>query len=97
MILALQEENMYLAIKNYKLETEMDEIKRNEDNSNRQIQAVAQVIDDSILSSYKLWPTNFIAHDLMHNSTLFRCCLLSNIKCLSYYRRRLIFAEMRHW
>lgn len=51
------------------LETEMDEIKRNEDNSNRQIQAVAQVIDDSILSSYKLWPTNFIAHDLMHNST----------------------------
>ena len=51
------------------LETEMDKIKASEDNSNRQIQAVAQVIDDSILSSYKLWPTNFIAHDLMHNST----------------------------
>lgn len=50
------------------LKSEMDEIKRNEDNSNRQIQALAQVIDDSILSSYKLWPTNFIAHDLLYNA-----------------------------
>ncbi|MEZ4839565.1 1-acyl-sn-glycerol-3-phosphate acyltransferase [Flavobacterium sp.] len=50
------------------LTDELDQIKQNEDNSNRQIQALAQIIDDSILSSYKLWPTNFIAHDLMHNS-----------------------------
>lgn len=51
------------------LTNEIDQIKQDEDNSNRQIQALAQVIDDSILSSYKLWPTNFIAHDLMNNST----------------------------
>ncbi len=51
------------------LTDEIDQIKQEEDNSNRQIQALAQVIDDSILSSYKLWPTNFIAHDLMNNST----------------------------
>lgn len=69
------------------LETEMDEIKRNEDNSNRQIQAVAQVIDDSILSSYKLWPTNFIAHDLLHNSTKYSRLYTEEEKSL--FERRL--------
>jgi hypothetical protein len=69
------------------LETEMDEIKRNEDNSNRQIQAVAQVIDDSILSSYKLWPTNFIAHDLMHNSNQYSHLYTDEEKSL--FERRL--------
>lgn len=50
------------------LKDELEIIKKNEDNSNRQIQALAQVIDDSILSTYKLWPTNFIAYDLLHQS-----------------------------
>jgi 1-acyl-sn-glycerol-3-phosphate acyltransferase len=69
------------------LETEMDKIKASEDNSNRQIQAVAQVIDDSILSSYKLWPTNFIAHDLMHNSTKYSHLYTEEEKSL--FERRL--------
>jgi 1-acyl-sn-glycerol-3-phosphate acyltransferase len=51
------------------LDTEIDEIKTNFDTSNKQIQALAQVIDDSILSSYKLWPTNYIAYDIVNNST----------------------------
>ena len=34
----------------------------------KQIQALAQVIDDSILQSYKLWPTNYIAYDLLHHT-----------------------------
>ena len=38
------------------------------DNSNKQIQALAQVIDDSILQSYKLWPTNYIAYDLLNKT-----------------------------
>jgi len=69
------------------LETEMDVIKRKEDNSNRQIQALAQVIDDSILSSYKLWPTNFIAHDLMHNATQYSHLYTEEEKSL--FERRL--------
>jgi 1-acyl-sn-glycerol-3-phosphate acyltransferase len=69
------------------LKTEMDKIKANEDNSNRQIQAVAQVIDDSILSSYKLWPTNFIAHDLMHNSNQYSHLYTEEEKSL--FERRL--------
>jgi len=50
------------------LDTEIDQIKAEYDNSNKQIQALAQVIDDSILNSYKLWPTNYIAYDILNNT-----------------------------
>jgi 1-acyl-sn-glycerol-3-phosphate acyltransferase len=53
------------------LDTELDKIMSENDNNNKQIQALAQVIDDSILSTYKLWPTNFIAYDLIHNTNQF--------------------------
>lgn len=53
------------------LDTEIDAIKANFDSSNKQIQALAQAIDDSILRSYKLWPTNFIAYDLINNTNQF--------------------------
>lgn len=69
------------------LTSEIDEIKNNENNSNRQIQALAQVIDDSILSTYKLWPTNFIAHDLMHNSNQYSHLYTEEEKSL--FERRL--------
>ncbi|SNR92750.1 Acyltransferase [Belliella buryatensis] len=42
------------------------EIGKNESNSNRQFQAIADLIDQNILAGFKLWPTNFIAHDLMY-------------------------------
>lgn len=69
------------------LQTEIDQLKQQEDNSNRQIQALAQVIDDSILSSYKLWPTNFIAYDLMHNTNQYRHLYTEEEKSL--FERRL--------
>jgi 1-acyl-sn-glycerol-3-phosphate acyltransferase len=53
------------------LENEYEKIKAENDNNNKQIQALAQVIDDSILQSYKLWPTNFIAYDILHNTSRF--------------------------
>lgn len=53
------------------LDKEYDKIVAENDNTNKQIQALAQVIDDSILSTYKLWPTNFIAYDLINNSHKF--------------------------
>lgn len=53
------------------LETEYEKIKAENDNNNKQIQALAQVIDDSILQSYKLWPTNFIAYDILNNTATF--------------------------
>lgn len=53
------------------LNHEIDTIKVATDNNNKQIQALAQVIDDSILQSYKLWPTNFIAYDLLHATSTY--------------------------
>ncbi|SEQ19404.1 1-acyl-sn-glycerol-3-phosphate acyltransferase [Flavobacterium urocaniciphilum] len=50
------------------LDSELTQIAEETNNTNKQIQALAQVIDDSILQSYKLWPTNYIAYDLLHNS-----------------------------
>lgn len=69
------------------LSDEIEIIKKNEDNSNRQIQALAQVIDDSILSNYKLWPTNFIAYDLLHQSKQYRHLYTDEEKSL--FERRL--------
>lgn len=69
------------------LKSEMDKIKNNEENPNRQIQALAQVVDDSILSSYKLWPTNFIAHDLLHNANQYSHLYTDEEKSL--FERRL--------
>lgn len=53
------------------LDAEIDAIKANFDTSNKQIQALAQTIDDSVLSNYKLWPTNFIAYDLLNKTNTF--------------------------
>ncbi|WP_292009863.1 1-acyl-sn-glycerol-3-phosphate acyltransferase [Chryseobacterium sp.] len=53
------------------LDTELDVIASTIDNKNKQMQAVAQVIDDSIIGNYKLWPTNFIAYDLLHHTDIF--------------------------
>jgi len=50
------------------LDTELDEIAATIDNKNKQLQAIAQVIDHSIISNYKLWPTKYIAYDLLHNT-----------------------------
>ncbi len=53
------------------LDTEIDQIVAENDSSNKQIQALAQEIDDAILSSYELWPTNFIAYDILHKTTTY--------------------------
>lgn len=53
------------------LDHEIDQIAAEFDNPNKQIQALAQTIDESILSNYKLWPTNFIAHDMLYNTDRF--------------------------
>jgi 1-acyl-sn-glycerol-3-phosphate acyltransferase len=69
---------------------EIDAIKVEFDNSNKQIQALAQVIDDSILSTYRLWPTNYIAYDIVNQTNPFSHLYSENEKSL--FERRL---EMR--
>lgn len=53
------------------LDTEIDRIVHENDNANKQIQALAQEIDDAIQSNYKLWPTNFIAFDIVNQSNTY--------------------------
>ena len=69
------------------LDAEIDEIKNNVDTTNKQVQALAQVIDDSILSNYKLWTTNFIAYDILNCSNRFAHLYTENEKLL--FERRL--------
>ena len=72
------------------LDTELDKIAEEFDNNNKQVQAIAQAIDDSILQSYKLWPTNFIAFDLLYKTEKYKHLYTENEK--SIFERRL---EMR--
>jgi 1-acyl-sn-glycerol-3-phosphate acyltransferase len=72
------------------LEKELDSITEENDNQNKRIQALAQVIDDSILNSYKLWPTNYIAYDLLNDTNRFAAHYTEKEKNL--FERRL---EMR--
>lgn len=72
------------------LNWELDVIKEQHDNPNKQIQALAQIIDDSILCNYKLWPTNYIAYDLLNNTTEYTRLYTENERSL--FERRL---EMR--
>ncbi|KUJ63159.1 glycerol acyltransferase [Flavobacteriaceae bacterium CRH] len=72
------------------LDTEIDQIVAENDNANKQIQALAQVIDDSILRNYQLWPTNFIAYDILNETDKFSHLYKENEKSL--FERRL---EMR--
>jgi hypothetical protein len=51
---------------------------------------LAQVIDDAILSNYQLWPTNFIAYDIVHKTDRYAHLYSENEKSL--FERRL---EMR--
>lgn len=53
------------------LDNELDEILINFDNKNKQIQAIAQIIDNSIIQNYRLWPTNYIAYDLLNKTSQF--------------------------
>jgi ABC-type arginine transport system ATPase subunit len=72
------------------LDTEIDAIAAANDNSNKQIQALAQEIDDAILTNYKLWPTNYIAYDIVNKTNKYAHLYTENEKLL--FERRL---EMR--
>ncbi|MGO4904812.1 1-acyl-sn-glycerol-3-phosphate acyltransferase [Flavobacterium sp. W20_MBD1_R3] len=72
------------------LDTEIDAIIAENENSNKQIVALAQVIDDAILRNYQLWPTNFIAFDIVNKTNRFSHLYTENEKSL--FERRL---EMR--
>ena len=84
-----QKKRIHIHIGNV-LENELDDIKTEFHNSNKQIQALAQVIDDAILTNYRLWTTNFIAYDIVNKTKTYSHLYSENEKSL--FERRL---EMR--
>ena len=50
------------------IDVELDAITKEFENSNKQIQALARVIDHSIISNFRLWSSNYIAYDIMHQT-----------------------------
>lgn len=50
------------------LTTELDFIGSQFETTNKQIQALAQVLDAAIIGGYKLWSTNYIAYDILFNT-----------------------------
>jgi len=69
------------------LKSEFDVIAKENENTNKQVQALAQVIDNSILQSYKLWPTNYIAYDILYKTNRFKDHYTESEKSL--FERRL--------
>ncbi len=49
------------------LGTELDALEET-NNANQQIKILAQLIDNQIIGNYKLWPNNYIAHDLLYET-----------------------------
>jgi len=53
------------------LDTALDSIKNETTNVNKQIQMLGKVLDEQIIGNYKLWPTNYIAYDLLNDTDRF--------------------------
>ena len=51
--------------------TEKDLVEYNNCTNNEYHKQVAQLIDKRILSAYKLWPNNYIAHDMLYGQRKF--------------------------
>ena len=84
-----QKKHIHIHVGNV-LDSKLDAIAAEFDNSNKQMQALAQTIDESILKYYKLWPTNYIAYDILNNTNEHSHLYSENEKSL--FERRL---EMR--
>ena len=81
-----QKKRIHIHIGNI-LNTELDIISNQFTNTNKQIQALTDTIDAVILQNYKLWPTNYIAFDILHQTTQYQNKYSENEKML--FERRL--------
>lgn len=53
------------------LDVELDKIENSGEPTNKQFQMLAEIIDQKIHENYKLWPSKYIAHDLLNNTNKF--------------------------
>ena len=69
------------------IDSEIDLLALENQNTNKLIQALAQEIDNQILKNYRLWPTNYIAFDIINKTNKFKDFYSENEKSL--FERRL--------
>lgn len=62
-----QKKRIHIAV-GKKLDDEVEEIFQKEGGVNKQLQLLVEVLDKEIVSNYRLWPTNYIALDLLNGS-----------------------------
>ena len=72
------------------LDEELTAIDQEFEAGNKQLQAIAQILDEAIIRGYQLWPTNYIAYDLLKGTSQFKNEYTEQEKLL--FERRL---EMR--
>ncbi len=65
----------------------LKEIEEKSGSVNEQLQTLTASIDRRIHKNYKLWPANFIAFDLLNNSSMFEECYTAKEK--RQFERRL--------
>lgn len=53
------------------LDVELDQIENSGEPTNKQFQMLADIIDERIHQGYKLWPSKYIAHDILNNTDRF--------------------------
>jgi len=81
-----QKKRIHIHIKDV-LDSELDFIGTQIEGTNKQVQALAQAIDASIITGYKLWPTNYIAYDILHKTNQYEAFYTEKEKQL--FARRL--------
>jgi len=72
------------------LDQELTAIANEFEVGNKQLQSISQLIDEAVISGYKLWSTNYIAYDLLKGTDTYKSKYTENEKLL--FERRL---EMR--
>jgi hypothetical protein len=53
------------------IDVELDKIENSGEPTNKQFQMLADIIDEKIHKNYKLWPSKYIAHDILNNTNRF--------------------------
>ncbi|WP_335966289.1 1-acyl-sn-glycerol-3-phosphate acyltransferase [Galbibacter sp. PAP.153] len=54
------------------ISNELDIIKNSGEQANGQLQMLADLLDKAIHKNYKLWPSNYLAYDMLHNTHTFK-------------------------
>jgi hypothetical protein len=62
-----QKKRIHIGVGNV-LSAELDHIRDSGESTNKKFQQLASLIDDKIHQNYKLWPSNYVAYDMLNDT-----------------------------